>query len=76
MRQALFLAALGGLLVAWSADGAASSTPKRDLRSREGKLKVGDRAPDFTIQDVDGKTTVKLSALKGKPVVLFFGSCT
>lgn len=39
-------------------------------------LKVGSRAPDFTIQDMAGKKTVKLSELKGEPVVLIFGSCT
>jgi cytochrome oxidase Cu insertion factor (SCO1/SenC/PrrC family) len=43
---------------------------------REGNLKVGDVAADFTIQDVSGKQTVQLAALKGKPVVLIFGSCT
>lgn len=39
-------------------------------------LKEGSPAPDFTIQDMAGKKTVKLSDLKGKPVVLIFGSCT
>ncbi len=43
---------------------------------REGNLKVGDAAPDFTVADAAGKQPVKLSALKGKPVVLIFGSCT
>ena len=43
---------------------------------REGNLKVGDAATDFTIKDIEGKKTVKLSELKGKPVVLIFGSCT
>lgn len=37
-------------------------------------LQVGDAAPDFTLQDVNGKSTVKLSHLKGRPVVLLFGS--
>jgi hypothetical protein len=41
-----------------------------------GDLKEGDTAPDFTLQDVAGKKTVKLSELRGKPVVLIFGSCT
>jgi cytochrome oxidase Cu insertion factor (SCO1/SenC/PrrC family) len=43
---------------------------------RDGELKEGSAAPDFTIKDVAGKQTVKLSALKGKPVVLILGSCT
>jgi cytochrome oxidase Cu insertion factor (SCO1/SenC/PrrC family) len=45
-------------------------------RPRQGDLKAGDAARDFTVQDMTGKNTVKLSALKGKPVVLIFGSCT
>ena len=43
---------------------------------REGDLKVGSAAPDFTVKDVKAERTVKLSDLKGKPVVLIFGSCT
>lgn len=35
------------------------------------KLKVGDKAPDFTVNDQDGNP-VKLSSLKGKKVVLYF----
>src|SRR5687768_5601956 len=34
-------------------------------------LQVGDKAPDFTVNDQDG-TPVKLSDLKGKKVVLYF----
>ena len=34
-------------------------------------LKVGDKAPDFSTNDQDGKL-VKLSALRGKKVVLYF----
>lgn len=34
-------------------------------------LKVGDPAPDFSVNDQDGKQ-VKLSDLKGKKVVLYF----
>lgn len=45
-------------------------------RPREGDLTVGAAAPEFTVKDVEGKKTVKLSELKGKPVVLIFGSCT
>ena len=35
------------------------------------KLKTGDKAPDFTVPDQDGNP-VKLSALRGKKVVLYF----
>ena len=51
--------------------------PGRDRASREGKLKAGDPAPGFTLQDPDGKRTVKLSDFKGKtPAVLIFSSYT
>ncbi|MET0620733.1 MAG: hypothetical protein ABW056_10670 [Thermoanaerobaculia bacterium] len=43
----------------------------------EGRLKVGDKAPDVTLLALDGKTPVKLSErLGGKPTVLIFGSFT
>lgn len=42
----------------------------------QGTLKDGDAAPEFALQDIEGKKTVKLSELRGKPVVLIFGSCT
>jgi cytochrome oxidase Cu insertion factor (SCO1/SenC/PrrC family) len=48
---------------------------KGDLR-KEVALKEGSAAPDFTLKDADGKNAVKLSELKGKPVILIFGSCT
>ncbi len=47
-----------------------------DPKAREGSLKVGDPAPDFSIQDTEGKNTLALSARRGRPVVLCFGSCT
>lgn len=34
-------------------------------------LKIGDKAPDFTVNDQDGEP-VKLSQLRGKKVVLYF----
>ena len=44
---------------------------------QEGKLKVGDRAPDVAMLDLDGKTPVQLARHFGeKPTVLIFGSFT
>ena len=40
-------------------------------KAPELKLKVGDHAPDFTAP-ASGGGSIKLSALKGKPVVLYF----
>ena len=66
-----FVVMTGVLLVAAHAQ---QTQPKQ--KPMQGKLKVGDDAPDFAIKDVEGKETTKLSDLKGKPVVLVFGSCT
>jgi hypothetical protein len=57
-------------------DAAKPGGAQAKARQREGSLRVGDRAPDFAVKDVDGQTTTKLSALRGKPTVLIFGSCT
>ncbi len=64
--------AMGVPLLALLVSAAVAQSPSR----RDGDLKVGDVAPDFTIKDVNDDKTVKLSALKDKPVVLIFGSCT
>ncbi len=45
--------------------------------SREGKLKVGDPAHDFTLASLDGKQQATLSDFRGeRPVALIFGSYT
>jgi cytochrome oxidase Cu insertion factor (SCO1/SenC/PrrC family) len=44
--------------------------------ARGGTLRVGDQAPDFTLPRSDKSGEVKLSSLRGKPVVLVFGSYT
>lgn len=46
------------------------------VRPRAGDLKVGDPAPAFKLNQLGTEKAVKLSDLKGKPVVLVFGSCT
>src|SRR5262245_20081926 len=47
------------------------------LSARKGSLKVGDAAPDFSLETYDRKSRVQLSAFRGKrPVVLVFGSYT
>lgn len=59
MRRALRACSIAALL----ASGLATATVRAD------DLKVGDKAPDFTLQGTDGKTYT-LSQLKGKNVVL------
>ena len=46
------------------------------MSARAGHLQVGDAAPDFAIRTLDGSSQVRLSSLRGKPVVLVFGSYT
>lgn len=44
---------------------------------REGKLQVGQKAPEVTLTALDGTTKVKLlKESAGKPLVLIFGSFT
>jgi hypothetical protein len=45
--------------------------------ARAGNVKVGDMAPDFSLESPDHKSSLRLSSLRGeKPVVLVFGSYT
>jgi len=44
--------------------------------ARGGAVHVGDQAPDFTLPRSDKSGDVRLSSLRGKPVVLVFGSYT
>lgn len=47
------------------------------LSARQGKLKAGDPAPDFSLMNRDEGSHVRLADLQGKrPVVLIFGSYT
>jgi cytochrome oxidase Cu insertion factor (SCO1/SenC/PrrC family) len=46
------------------------------LKPRAGDLKVGDDAPAFELKQLGAEKPTKLAYLKGKPVVLVFGSCT
>lgn len=63
------------LVLCWIVLPAAAQDKKKDRR-REVDLKAGSVAPDFTLKDPEGKTSVTLWKLKGKPTVLIFGSCT
>ncbi len=72
MSRQVASAALCGLLALLP--GATPGQPPAP--PRQGSLKVADPAPDFTIKDAEGKVTTKLSDLKGRPVVLIFGSCS
>lgn len=66
--------------LALAAETNESQPPRRNAteqpRISQGTLRDGEVAPDFALQDIEGTNTVKLADLKGKPVVLIFGSCT
>ena len=73
---ALALLALGGFTYMVGGPRNLIGMIRYDQRE-EGRLKVGDKAPDVTMLALDGKTPVKLSErLGGKPTVLVFGSFT
>jgi hypothetical protein len=74
----------GGLLVAAAgAAGVAFIGPRNVIgmirydKRQEGRLKVGDRAPDVTLVGLDGKSNVRIADRIGaRPLVLVFGSYT
>ncbi len=45
-------------------------------QARAGSVQTGDVAPDFRLPTLDHKSDVELAGLRGKPVVLVFGSYT
>ena len=45
-------------------------------KARAGTVQPGEMAPDFRLQTLDHKSEVELATLRGKPVVLVFGSYT
>ena len=45
-------------------------------QARAGVVQPGDRAPDFRLPTLDHQSEVDLSALRGKPIALVFGSYT
>lgn len=48
------------------------------MRARAGTLRVGDKAPDFSLAKLDKSDRIQLSSLAAqqRPVVLIFGSYT
>jgi hypothetical protein len=49
----------------------------KEREAREARApRAGDPAPDFELDSLDGKSRVRLSTLRGRPVGLIFGSYT
>ena len=81
LKKILLAAAL--LIVAAVAFAAYEIGPRNIIgmlrydQRREGDYKVGDKAPDVVLGSIDGRTDVRLlDAMRGKPLVLIFGSYT
>ena len=81
VRRILLVA--GALLLAGAAYVVFSMGPRNILgmirydQRQEGRLKVGDRAPDVELVSLDGVRRVRLRAfVGGRPLVLVFGSYT
>ena len=88
MQYALLSGILGLLLLAETGQGQ-NQGPKKGARPGEintppargerktTRLKVGDPAPDFTLEELRTRAKVRLASFKGRqPVVLIFGSYT
>lgn len=56
--------------------GATAGKPSSDRKRPSDTLKEGDMAPNFELKSIDGKKSVQLEAMRGKPVALVFGSYT
>ena len=76
------LLVVGGLAVALAAWFVISMGPRNvigmmryDTR-HEGRLEVGDRAPDVNLVALDGSAVRLLGASRSRPLVLVFGSFT
>jgi len=62
--------------VPWPAFAALPFKPLWNV-ARKGDLRVGEMAPDFSLESPDHQAQFQLSSLRGqKPVVLVFGSYT
>jgi hypothetical protein len=75
--------AIGILVFAVAAAGVAFIGPRNVIgmirydKRQEGRLRVGDRAPDVTLVGLDGKSNVRIADRIGaRPLVLVFGSYT
>jgi thiol-disulfide isomerase/thioredoxin len=74
--ELLYLVMLGLWCNSQACEVSAQTPPAARPQIVQGNLQNADVAPDFTLQALSGAEPVTLSKLRGKPVVLVFGSCT
>ena len=73
----LLLVVAAAALAAWKIGPRNIIGMLRYDQRQEGKLKVGDRAPDVALLSLDGKSPVRVyESIGDKPLVLVFGSFT
>jgi hypothetical protein len=73
----LLIAAIAGVFVVVKMGPSNIIGMMRYDQREEGKLHVGDRAPDVLLLSLDGKSEMRLAdRLGGKPQILVFGSFT
>jgi peroxiredoxin Q/BCP len=72
-KQILFILLASVIIFNYSRVLAQNNKPVINSKNEEtmGYLKVGDKAPDFTAKNQDGKE-IKLSGFRGKKVILYF----
>ena len=73
----ILLLLAGGAFTYWMGGPSMVIGMLRYDQREEGKLRIGDRAPDVPLISLNGKDQLKLSSYIGpKPLVLIFGSFT
>ena len=76
-RNLLVLAVIGCCALLVSDAAAQRKRGRKNRRGDRNALQVAEKAPEFKLKSLDGKSEFELaSALKKKPVVLIFGSYT
>jgi hypothetical protein len=74
---ALLFAAAGLILLAQEPGSRSAEKKAAMMKKREGRLKPGDHAPNFTLKLAKSEETVRLASFEGKKAVaLVFGSYT
>lgn len=69
-RLAIMLAVMAGMLV--SAAAQAADVPPAATAKRGAPVALGDTAPDFTLEDAEGRAVTLSAEWKKRPLVLIF----
>ncbi len=75
-EQESFLEEVAAAIASYPGGATPKARSKEDVLRDETTPNVGGMAPDFELVTLDGDARVRLSAHRGKPVGLIFGSYT